>query len=599
MDTQIKVIREFYTYNDEFRYTDEISINPDKEVQFSFKEEDNLYLKFIFDESLYSVEYEDYETGEFKEIRSNDIIHFSTGRENLGTYFPGYFQLRFGLNGNYKNSLFFVEPGKLEYQNIVELRKYVDSFYYGLSQDFLKTRKLVNKNIDDSKNGNIYSQVSFVMNEFPKLMSYVVGYHRMHYVELFKKNVITHTISNFGSESVKWLSKKGMNYNENIYSPDTMMIKKTQLQLDNLQNQIFKSELMFWNHELQKQYKIYNSYCNEINQQILNKEKDYNDKKTQQRRIENERFVANHLKKKAKNELVYLKKNIDDDYKTLETYKSISNKLRHYKTNIEYLLYNTWLKGISDVKQKNVRITDSRLLMISRFREKYKVVQKNALSNTKSGEYFSFKSTPKLFETFTYIALIKIMLSLGFEFAENADYDNENLIYKLSNESTLNLYKDNLRCEIIYDKELNKSNSNFIKSGFCYINTSHNKPDFILSLYEKDNNKPVSSLIVEDKWRSKSNIFNEVDDTEVVLTLKDYYQFGYMELKQDKHKLHRGVISKVIVLYPDKEKDTLTEIDTDIYGIGLYPNESFDESQSFNALKSQIIQTFEDYVNFE
>lgn len=338
MDTQIKVIREFYTYNDEFRYTDEISINPDKEVQFSFKEEDNLYLKFIFDESLYSVEYEDYETGEFKEIRSNDIIHFSTGRENLGTYFPGYFQLRFGLNGNCKNSLFFVEPGKLEYQNIVELRKYVDSFYYGLSQDFLKTRKLVNKNIDDSKNGNIYSQVSFVMNEFPKLMSYVVGYHRMHYVELFKKNVITHTISNFGSESVKWLSKKGMNYNENIYSPDTMMIKKTQLQLDNLQNQIFKSELMFWNHELQKQYKIYDSYCNEINQQILNKEKDYNDKKTQQRRIENERFVANHLKKKAKNELVYLKKNIDDDYKTLETYKSISNKLRHYKTNIEYLL---------------------------------------------------------------------------------------------------------------------------------------------------------------------------------------------------------------------------------------------------------------------
>ena len=106
-------------------------------------------------------------------------------------------------------------------------------------------------------------------------------------------------------------------------------------------------------------------------------------------------------------------------------------------------------------------------------------------------------------------------------------------------------------------------------------------------------------MIVEDKWRSKSNIFNEVDDTEVVLTLKDYYQFGYMELKQDKHKLHRGVISKVIVLYPDKEKDTLTEIDTDIYGIGLYPNESFDESQSFNALKSQIIQTFEDYVNFE
>lgn len=66
MDTQIKVIREFYTYNDEFRYTDEISINPDKEVQFSFKEEDNLYLKFIFDESLYSVEYEDYETGNSK-----------------------------------------------------------------------------------------------------------------------------------------------------------------------------------------------------------------------------------------------------------------------------------------------------------------------------------------------------------------------------------------------------------------------------------------------------------------------------------------------------------------------------------------------------
>ncbi|RGS29087.1 hypothetical protein DWY01_10450 [Eubacterium sp. AF22-8LB] len=600
MDTQIKVIREFCTYNDEVRYTDEILLDINIETsQFSFREEDNLFLKFVFDESKYSVEYEDYETGEFRQAISNVSIHFSTGRDDLGTYFPGYFQLRFVSNGNYKYSMFFVEPGKLEYQNVIELRKYVDSFYYGLSQDFLKTRKLADKDVDGSQNGNIYSQVSFVMNEFPKLMSYIVGYHRMYYVELNKKNVITHTISNFGSESVKWLSKKGMSYNENIYSPDTIMIKKAHLQLDNLQNQIFKSELMFWNHELQKQYKVYNTYCNEINKQILNKEIEFKNKEIQQKRIENERFVANHLKKKAKNELVYLRNSIDDECKALETYKLIASKLRHYKTNVEYLLYNTWLKGISDIKQRNVRITDSRLLMLSRFREEYRIIQNNVLSKYKNGEYFSFKSTPKLFETFTYIALIKIMLSIGFRFTDSENYDNENLIYKLSNESVLKLYKDELRCEIVYDKELKKSNSDFLNSDFCYINTSHNKPDFMVSVFKEASSKPLASVIVEDKWRSKSNIFNDVDDTEVVLTLKDYYQFGFMELKQDKHKLHRGVISKVIVLYPDKEQDALTEIDTDIYGIGLYPSDSFEQSQGFNDLKSQIIETFEDYINLE
>lgn len=305
------------------------------------------------------------------------------------------------------------------------------------------------------------------------------------------------------------------------------------------------------------------------------------------------------MKKKAKNELVYLRNSIDDECKALETYKLIASKLRHYKTNVEYLLYNTWLKGISDIKQRNVRITDSRLLMLSRFREEYRIIQNNVLSKYKNGEYFSFKSTPKLFETFTYIALIKIMLSIGFRFTDSENYDNENLIYKLSNESVLKLYKDELRCEIVYDKELKKSNSDFLNSDFCYINTSHNKPDFMVSVFKEASSKPLASVIVEDKWRSKSNIFNDVDDTEVVLTLKDYYQFGFMELKQDKHKLHRGVISKVIVLYPDKEQDALTEIDTDIYGIGLYPSDSFEQSQGFNDLKSQIIETFADYINLE
>lgn len=171
---------------------------------------------------------------------------------------------------------------------------------------------------------------------------------------------------------------------------------------------------------------------------------------------------------------------------------------------------------------------------------------------------------------------------------KNYNFETDNMIPVLSNQSKLVFYKGFMRCEIGYDYELKKSNDVLNGNEFVTINSHYNRPDFIISFFEENDEIP-KSIVVEVKWRPLSVIYNENGDTEIVTKLKDYYSLGY-HIETPRKKTLRGIIQKVLVVFPDKKQRVVQIQENEIIGIGLEPNQNINESKIYHELKNYIFE---------
>lgn len=148
------------------------------------------------------------------------------------------------------------------------------------------------------------------------------------------------------------------------------------------------------------------------------------------------------------------------------------------------------------------------------------------------------------------------------------------------------LKKNDLFCDVYYDTELKNSNEKFTSNEFVSVNSKHNRPDFIVAYY-RNPDELINAYIVEVKWRAFNNIYNEIGNTDVVQNLIDYFNFGY-HVESGKHKTKRGIINKVMVIYPDEE-ERITDIQKDeIMDIGMVPSFDIKNSRSYEMLKNGI-----------
>lgn len=584
MDTQIKIIKQLCKFEEEDAIKENVYSIDDFEENdtiFKFLETDNIYVTFVYDNSKYLVEYEDYDTGEMLIANPNERIHFSSGQTDTGAYVVGYFSIRVTISDVIKNYLFLVEPKTLDLQKVLNLRTYVNSFYNGLSLDLQRKRKIGDAS-DYEDNTSLFMNYHYLSDNFSTIMNHINNYINAKYVEPKKQNIITRKPKNMGPESIRWLAKKGFSKNNDLDNLSTILVNKTQLNIDNEQNRIFKSELIFWDNELKAIVDTIFKYYNSILQKLEYSKNELNDLTSKLEIIEAQKTVSQQIKKEERNKIKHKTDNYNDLNKIAEDYKQRITNIQHFRTSLENAEYNSWAKNVSIEKGKNFHVTNKRLLMLREMRDRYLGIKRksNKEGGNKKTDYFSEKSTPKLFETYVYILLIRVLEEFGYEI-DNDTY-KEDLMFLLSNESIISLSKDNIKCNIYYDKELRKSNSSFKKSEYCVINSHHNKPDFLLSFC--DENGLIDTIIVEVKWRPLKNIYNEVEDTEVVSTLKDYYNFAYYDA--DTNKTKRAVVSKVIVLYPDVEENYTDIQNEDIVAIGLNIDYEIKGTKGYNKLKN-------------
>lgn len=587
MDIQIKLIIEIRSYDD-------VKVLSKKEIfinsinlgvpLFEFNESDNIFITVEYNSDNFLMKYESI-NGDMVDLVAFETTNISSGRDG-SNYFPGYFSVKIIESKEIHNLLFLVKPKNLGYKNILFLRKYVNEFCNGLSQNLSNVHKGKIEPKGNIMNLNAFEGYLYISDYFPKLINYTNQYLRNRHEESVKIYQLSSSSKRMDGKSARWLSAKGMNKNDNINSPDTLLIRKTKFSIDNVQNRIFKQQLIYWNSELNKIINMFTIYVNDLYARIMELENELSEMNIHYTRVEKENTVSKNIKRKVFSKIDRLKEEKEKLLQTVNTYNCNIEELNHYKRNLELYIYNSWLKNVRTINSNVPNLISSRLQFLIDFKNNYTGFKsKYDLEENKQVSMFTEKSSPKLFETFIFILLINLLRNCGFELDDHFFTRLDNLMFWLSEPGFITLKRNHIYCDIIYDTELRRSSEDFETNGYCTINSQHNRPDFILSFYEK-NQKPVYSLVIEAKWRPVINIYNLLEDTDVVINLRDYFQLGYYMI--DKRTPDRAIISKVIVVYPDLDEKKLYIQGDEILGIGLYPSEKFNDSQGFLNLKIEI-----------
>lgn len=569
--------------NDTITKQKNVLLNLNKKCLFSISEPDNVFATFSFNNEDTRIFIERYDNGEMMEIISGERFQLSSGREDLGCYFPGYFSISIESGNEKEDYLFLVNPANMNYESVLHIRDFINDFYYGLSNDISKlTAGKKEKNIQ-THIPNAAEKYNFLLKNLAELVNYADQYSNRQKAELVKQNSITN-VSKINRKSIQWLLTKGMEKNSNIYSPDKILSSKSRLDRDSYENRIFKSELVFWNREISSIIQSSESYVSMLLKRIEELETGISNLSESVTKQEQIRQVNSYVKKSDRCRLEEMERDRDRYFEDLNGQKSQLGELRKYQRNIVNILYNSWVSEVTDSVQMRTQVFDYRLKSMIGMRNEYLGISRK-IRKASDNYVFGEKCTPKLFETYIYVLLIKMLVSEGYEI-ENYSFEKDNVIPILSNQSRTVLTKDSRKCVIEYDYELKKSNEKLESDEFVTINSHYNRPDFIVSFFD-DGAVIPEAVVVEVKWRPLSIIYNENGDTEIVTKLKDYYSLAY-HVEKPKRKTNRGIIQKVFVVYPDIQQRITQIQENEIIGVGLDPTADVCETDSYQELKNQI-----------
>lgn len=569
--------------NDTITKQKNVLLNLNKKCLFSISEPDNVFATFSFNNEDTRIFIERYDNGEMMEIISGERFQLSSGREDLGCYFPGYFSISIESGNEKEDYLFLVNPANMNYESVLHIRDFINDFYYGLSNDISKlTAGKKEKNIQ-THIPNAAEKYNFLLKNLAELVNYADQYSNRQKAELVKQNSITN-VSKINRKSIQWLLTKGMEKNSNIYSPEKILSSKSRLDRDSYENRIFKSELVFWNREISSIIQSSESYVSMLLKRIEELGTGISNLSESVAKQEQIRQVNSYVKKSDRCRLEEMEKDRDRYFEDLNGQKSQLGELRKYQRNIVNILYNSWVSEVTDSVQMRTQVFDYRLKSMIGMRNEYLGISRK-IRKASDSYVFGEKCTPKLFETYIYVLLIKMLVSEGYEI-ENYSFEKDNVIPILSNQSRTVLTKDSRKCVIEYDYELKKSNEKLESDEFVTINSHYNRPDFIVSFFD-DGEVIPEAVVVEVKWRPLSIIYNENGDTEIVTKLKDYYSLAY-HVEKPKRKTNRGIIQKVFVVYPDIQQRITQIQENEIIGVGLDPTADVCETDSYQELKNQI-----------
>lgn len=560
MDTLISCRKEIRLKGKPFVTKEYLPLNPYVPV-FEFSEGEDISFTFTFNTDIVQIFFQN-RKGEMEQIVSEEKISFSKQEEN--GYAPGTFPFQVLYRGNLNEYTFLVKPSQLDFAHVQQMRDSVNGFCKGASLNPYASQ--------ETKEGDM-DELSALLDILPSVSQMAQLYFQKGYTEVHKKPKISHSSKKISKKSIDWLAKKGLGLSGSL---DTLLIEKADFTLDNDQNRLFKEILLYWDGLLVKQIqKLQVSYV-DIQQDISDKNELLEDIYKKEISVGESQYINEYSIKKEQKQIYYVSKDKKKKEGLLERNKDVLNSLQKYKSIFEKMLYHSWLQDVSVNKQAHIIPMEQHLRVLLDLNKRYE----NSLQTKQKRQFFLEKSTYQLFETYTYILLLKLVKKHGFSIVESG-----NLLYDLSNESRIVLKKENVYCSIVYDQELKKGRyaSN---NTFCTINSTHNKPDFILSFYH-ENEVPFLSFIVENKWISGSHIYSSKIETETEVTLYDYLQLGYKSTR-----LHRGVIQQVLCLYPDSKENELT-ISDDIFAIGIKPQQNMSKSLGYKNLEQHIFTALE------
>lgn len=531
-----------------------------------------------------------------KEGDTDIVISEASFHEMMLT--PGYYGLNVVTSFKNYSGLYLIVPTSLEWEGLINLRKYLESVTTGLSQNLYIQRMSGQKNIYGDNESSVDKIYLHINNNIESVIDSINSIIKNPIIDIKKVYKEEYYSRKQDYKSQKWLGTKGVNKNINPYMVGITFEKHTIFHEDILENKWIKKiinktiEIICF---MEKRYNnIHKELLNRINEiKVLfeNRQNEYN-------LIINDKTISIKHKKEKEYELKYIEEDINNIESKKKFIEGKLDNLRKIKSILLHYKNETWIRKISN-SEKQLRVShkllkDNRYLQLYNYYCEIILIEDNNLYNRKP--YFPSKNTPKLFEYYSLMAAINVILDNNFKWAKGW-IENKKLEDVFNGEIPTNeplvFIKGNYRCEIYYEKEVQSSTeiSRKKSSDFIRINAQHYKPDIIIALFNNCTNELIRSIILEVKCRISKNIYNSKGPTPAIEQARDYYSFAYYDSKKIDSKTDRNAIKKIIIIYPkQKNKIEYQYDDINISFIQVEATDSKDISKhyGYNKLKEEI-----------
>lgn len=452
------------------------------DIIFKFNEYEPISIKIVSEKYEIFIECVNYRMDNEYFIADNNLLKLENGKsydisdnninEDL-SYIPAKYCVYIQENNDEKIAFFEVTKNKnLSEEGLDNIVEKLNKFINGLSIDFFKSKKINNIIYEgDISDYAIFELLSVNKNK----------------IIMHTNNIISKFIRNIQSEYVRGKVEKKQNqytikrnciakYNNNIYN-----IKKS-ISNNNIENTLLKMYLkkirkLIEDIDLNVQrIQIENSI--KLDNVKIRINSNYETIKNSRLSVFDKNFIKNENKSLIQERKYYdeWKKKLEDWNSSYKVSKNYITKLMNTEELVNVTAYPEAMYSVSFELNKDYAFFKKLYIeLVKKYDNKHK---KNEQS------LFNDKKTFSLFELYGFILIQNILKELGFTYIEQ-----EKNVFSFYSNSEFIYIKDNIKIKVQYDHFCHSYfNENAVVGEIVSVNSKNCKPDYIISIYDIDDN---------------------------------------------------------------------------------------------------------------
>lgn len=553
------------TYEKEPLIINENSNEKLQDERLVFFEYDKIVIRFESDDDNALLEIDSSMSEYPLQIKSGDeMVVLTEAGDHESMLTPGYYGIRVITSSKIYNGLYLIKSKSVDWDGIVNLRRYLETVMSGLSQNLYIQRMVGQKNAYGDENYSISKMYSYIKNNIETVINSIDSIIKNPLTDIKKEYKEQYYSKKSDIKSQRWLCTKGLNKNKNIHLPDIVYEKRSFLNKDTTENCYTKQilqKILEYVISFESSYQIVN---NDLIKTIQKKTENYNSEKIIFEKVRGDRIVSSEHKYNKGKELEFLENDIDKLIERSNFMKETLLSLRKIKAILLQYINETWLDEISYLNKKlkvsQKILKDNRYYQIYDFYLNLFAIEQDEPKTRKP--YFPSKNSPKLFEYYAVVLVINVLIHNKFDWESgwladnigdelfNAEIPTDKPLVFISKDSAY-------RIEVLYEKVV-QSNTTVMESNisdFVRMNATHYKPDIMVSIFDNETGELIKTVVVEVKCCKSDNLQTKNGPSKAIEQVKNYYNFGYYDKEiAGRNKTKRAVVEEIIILYPKQEK---------------------------------------------
>jgi hypothetical protein len=516
---------------------------------FSFDEYQYANIQFLSDNKNDILRLEVYDSETTVVLHPGDQKNIALGGSNESMLTPGQYHISAYSDDTICTGYFMITPCTISWDGLLSLKKCLENVLSGLSFNLYMHRLGFSDaiNMESLRYPEIYN---FVLNNKDVFINSMINIINAPLSDITKRYGEQSYSKKPDNKSIRWLNKKGLSVNSNIYQPQITFEAHAVPTNDVPENRMLKKIIHFINIVLGDIENIYYS----VLQRHTNEKTDLLIRIVKLRRVFERKSGDPNFKDYINEINSYISgygEKIKDIERQISFISDVINNTKKMRYSLLNLEYGTWLDTIANYERTNKvtlrMLKDHRYAAIYNFYEELLSIQ----SNDKDVRKVSFpsKQTSLLFETYAVIMVINAIQKCGFQWEKGWLKDVKDLLSyngELPSGTEMTFINGRYYINLAYDQEIKRSPDPDFPSRFVGIT---GRPDIRLALFD-DNEELLDAIIFEVKCRKTRYLYDESYQTDVINQLMNYSSIGYFNKNR---KVSPSRISKVYVLYPRQE----------------------------------------------